>query len=119
MLLGSSVGRLVIDGPTYDNLFLTRGLISARAEGLGLEKESEDESKGDIREEAGGTCLWGIQLMLNPVVKRFRYHFMSKRPTNNIEKVVVALSPLSYCSSLDQSPPSLLLPRFSLSLNGT
>jgi hypothetical protein len=42
---------------------------------------------GGAQEEKAGAYLWGIQLLLAPLVKRFRYHFMSKRPTNNIEKV--------------------------------
>jgi hypothetical protein len=62
----------------------TRRLCSV--EGIGSEPNQQAGS-GEDGAQAGGAHLWGMQLLLAPLVKRFRYHFMSKRPTNNIEKV--------------------------------
>jgi len=59
--------------------------IYLRQEETGYDSDSTAEAKeADGRETER---LWPVQLLLEPLTKRFRFHFTEKKATNRIDKV--------------------------------
>lgn len=48
---------------------------------------TKHEDSGNSSGGKEGWNIWGMEIMLKPVVKRFKFHFEGKRPTNKIDKV--------------------------------